>query len=130
MWSRDLDAGSAVHGLLATPAYDGHLLFVPSASPPNGLFGLTANGATAWSRATDLPVYSAPAAGRGVVVFGTGAVFGDLSRGSVVAVSATDGHVLWSFDAHSAVRGGPAVAGTLVAVGDAAGDLMAFRPRI
>jgi outer membrane protein assembly factor BamB len=64
------------------------------------------------------------------VVFGTGAVFGDLSRGSVVAVSATDGHVLWSFDAHSAVRGGPAVAGTLVAVGDAAGDLMAFRPRI
>jgi len=62
------------------------------------------------------------------VVFGTGAVFGDLGSGSVVALSSTDGHVLWSYDTRSAVRSGPAVAGDLVVVGDFAGDVLGFRP--
>jgi len=46
-----------------------------------------------------------------------------------LAVSASDGHVLWSRDVHSAVRSGPAIAGDLVVVGDNAGEVMAFRPR-
>ena len=75
------------------------------------------------------PVYSAPAVAKGLVLFGTGAVFGDLGVGSLLAVSASDGHVLWSRDVHSAVRSGPAIAGDLVVVGDNAGEVMAFRPR-
>ncbi|TME39170.1 MAG: hypothetical protein E6I61_11865, partial [Chloroflexi bacterium] len=75
------------------------------------------------------PIYSAPAVAKGVVIFGTGAVFGDLSTGSVVALSSSDGHRLWSYDTHSAVRSGPALAGDLVFVGDSAGDLLAFRPK-
>jgi len=73
-------------------------------------------------------VYSAPSAGNGVVVFGTGAVFGDLGVGLIIALSPKDGNVLWSYDAQSAVRSSPAIAGSLVVVGDAAGDLFAFRP--
>jgi polyvinyl alcohol dehydrogenase (cytochrome) len=130
LWSRELVAGSAVHGLLATPAYDGTSFFVASASPPTGVFALDPrDGAARWRRGTDLPVYSAPAAGSGVLIFGTGAVFGDLESGSLLAVSTGDGQVLWSFDTHSAVRGGPALAGDLVVVGDYAGDVVAFRPR-
>ena len=63
------------------------------------------------------------------MVFGTGAVFGDLDTGSVVALSTRDGHRLWSYDTHSSVRSGPALAGDVVVVGDYAGDLMAFRPK-
>jgi len=118
------------HGLLASPAYDGTSLYVPSASPPTGLFALKpADGSELWRHETPLPVYSAPAVGNGVVVFGTGEVLGDASAGSVVALSTADGHVLFSFDAHSAVRSGPAIAGQLVVFGDAAGDLFALRPK-
>ena len=128
--SRRLVAGSAVHGLLATPGYDGKSFYVPSASPPTGLFGIAAaSGATLWQHDTNLPVYSAPAAGAGVVVFGTGNVFGDTNTGSLVALSTADGRVLWTYDAHSAVRSGPALAGDLMVVGDVAGDVMAFSPK-
>ena len=130
LWSRELVAGSAVHGLLATPAYDGSALYVPSASPPTGLFSLDiTDGAVRWRHGTGLPVYSAPAIGGGAVVFGTGAVLGDLRGGAVVALDADDGRMLWTFDTHSAVRGGPAFAGDLVVVGDYAGDVMALRPK-
>ena len=128
--SRPLVVGSAVHGLLASPAYDGKAFYVPSASPPTGLFAIDVeSGGTRWQRNTDLPVYSAPAVGAGVVVFGTGAVFGDLNAGSLVAVSTGDGQVLWTFDTHSAVRSGPALVGNLMVVGDYAGDVMAFSPK-
>jgi outer membrane protein assembly factor BamB len=129
IWSDELVSGSAVHGLLASPAYDGGSLYVPSASPPTGIFALEpADGAVLWRRETPLPAYSSPALGSGVLVVGTGAVFGDTKAGAVVALSTADGRLLWSYDTHSAVRSSPAVAGSLVVVGDSSGDLFAFRP--
>jgi polyvinyl alcohol dehydrogenase (cytochrome) len=130
VWQRQLVEGSAVHGLLATPAYDRTNLYVASASAPTGLFALQpADGSTAWRHETAEPVYSAPAVGDGVLVFGTGAVLEDVKAGSILALSTSDGSVLFQFDAHSAVRSGPAIAGALVVAGDAAGDLFAFRPK-
>ena len=128
--SRPLVAGSAVHGLLASPAYDGTRFYVASASPPTGLFAIDGeSGGTLWRHDTGLPGYSAPAVGNGVVVFGTGNVFGDLTTGSLVALSAADGQVVWTYDTNSAVRSGPALVGKMVVVGDYAGDLMAFSPK-
>jgi polyvinyl alcohol dehydrogenase (cytochrome) len=130
LWQRAVVEGSAVHGLLASPAYDGTSLYVPSASPPTGLSALKpGDGSELWRYPTALPVYSAPAVGSGVVVFGTGEVLGDARAGSLVALSTADGRVLFSLDTHSAVRSGPAIAGQLVVFGDAAGDLFALRPK-
>jgi polyvinyl alcohol dehydrogenase (cytochrome) len=130
LWSRELVAGTAVHGLLASPAYDGTALFAASASDPTGVIALNpGDGSVRWRHLMELPVYSAPVVGNGVVLFGTGAVFGDLSLGSLEALSVAGGSVLWSYDAHSAVRSGPALAGNLMVVGDQAGDLMAFQPK-
>jgi polyvinyl alcohol dehydrogenase (cytochrome) len=129
VWSRELVTGSAVHGLIASPAYDGTNIDAGSASPPTAMFALNpSDGSTAWRFDAAEPIYSAPAAGKGVIIFGTGAVFGDLNAGSVVALSSAGGHRLWSFDAHSAVRSGPALAGDYVVAGDFAGDLLVFRP--
>jgi outer membrane protein assembly factor BamB len=129
IWSRDLVVGSAVHGLIASPAFDGISLYVPSASPPTGMFALApGDGAVRWRQGTDQPVYSSPAAGNGVLVFGTGAVFGDVHVGSIVALSSRDGGVLWVYDAHSAVFSSPAIAGMMLVVGDSNGDVFAFRP--
>lgn len=129
IWSRDLVNGSPVHGLIASPAYDGISIYVPSASPPTGIFALApVDGGIQWHHGTDQPVYSSPAAGNGVLVFGTGAVFGDVHIGSIVALSSGDGGVLWTYDAHSAVFSSPAIAGAMVVVGDSIGDLFVFRP--
>lgn len=129
IWSRDLVNGSAVHGLIASPAYDGSSIYVPSASPPTGVFALApGDGAIRWLRGTDQPVYSSPAAGNGVLVFGSGAVFGDVHVGSIIALSSVDGRAVWTYDAHAAVYSSPAIAGTLVLVGDSNGDVFAFRP--
>jgi outer membrane protein assembly factor BamB len=118
-----------VHGLLASPAYDGTAFFAASAGDPTGVLALNpTDGLVRWRHLTDLPVYSAPVVGEGVVLFGIGAVFGDVSRGSIEALSASDGSILWSYDTHSAVRSGPALAGDLLVVGDYAGDVMEFRP--
>ncbi|TMC82476.1 MAG: hypothetical protein E6J06_10965 [Chloroflexi bacterium] len=130
VWSKELVRGTAVHGLIASPAFDGTHAYAGSASPPTAMFALKpSDGSPAWRYDVAEPIYSAPATGRGIVIFGTGAVFGDLKAGSVVALSSSDGHRLWSYDTHSAVRSGPALAGDLVVVGDSAGDLMAFRPK-
>jgi len=59
---------------------------------------------------------------------GTGAVFGNLGAGLILALSRDKGKVLWSYDAHSSVRSSPVIAGSRVLVGDAAGDLLAFQP--
>jgi len=128
IWSQDLVQGSAVHGLIATAAYDGVNLYVASASPPTGVYARKLDGSDAWTLGTFQPVYSAPSAGNGFVLFGTGAVFGDLKTGLILALSSRDGRVIWSYDARSAVRSSPAIAGDLVMVGDAAGDLFAFQP--
>jgi polyvinyl alcohol dehydrogenase (cytochrome) len=128
IWSRFLVAGSAVHGLIASPAFDGSEFYVPSASSPTGMFALDpATGAIQWERLTD-PVYSAPAVGAHVLVFGTGDVFGDAHRGGLIALSTTDGAVLWTFDTHQSVFSAPSIAGTKVVVGDSAGSVLAFRP--
>jgi polyvinyl alcohol dehydrogenase (cytochrome) len=129
LWSREVVAGSAVHGLLASPAYDGSTLIAVSASDPTGVIALNpSDGSVRWRYLTELPVYSGPVVGDGVVLFGTGAVFGDVSRGSIEAIAVSHGSVVWSYDTHSAVRSGPALAGDLVVVGDYAGDVLAFRP--
>ena len=129
VWSRDLVNGSAVHGLLASPAYDGSNFYVASAGEPVGVFALAAgDGKTLWTYDTGLPVYSAPAAGQGVRVFGIGDVFGDPNGGRVVVLSSRDGSVLWSMDLHSAVFSGPAISGDTVLIGDSRGDLIAYRP--
>jgi polyvinyl alcohol dehydrogenase (cytochrome) len=130
VWSRELVAGSAVHGLIASPAYDGIHLYVGSASPPTAMFALQpADGSVIWRYDVGVPIYSAPAVGKGVLVYGTGAVLGDLSIGEIIAQSAADGRVLWKYDTHAAVRSGPALAGDLVVVGDQVGDLFAFQPK-
>lgn len=127
-WSRKLVDGAAVHGLIASPAFDGTSVYVAFASPPNGMFAVGAgSGAVEWHHATDLPVYSAPAVAHGMVVFGTGAVFGAVNGGSLTALSTADGRLLWSYDTRSAVRSGPVIAGDLVIAGDYAGDLVALR---
>ena len=128
VWSRFLVAGSAVHGLIASPAYDGASFYVPSASSPTGMFALDpASGAIQWERLTD-SVYSAPVVARRVLVFGTGDVFGDPHRGGLIALSTTDGSVLWTFDTHQSVFSAPALAGTTLLVGDSGGSVRAFRP--
>jgi len=130
LWSRELVAGSAAHGLLASPGYDGGSLIAVSASDPTGVIALNpSNGSVRWRYLTELPVYSAPVVGDGVVLFGTGAVFGDVSLGSIGAIAVSDGSVVWSYDTHSAVRSGPALAGDVLVVGDQAGDLFAFQPK-
>ena len=129
LWSRDLVQGSAVHGLLASPAYDGTNFYVPSAGVPVGVFALAAaDGKTLWTYDSGLPVYSAPAVGQGVVMFGIGDVFGNPNIGGVVALSSRDGSVLWLTDFHSAVFSGPAISGDTVLIGNSRGDLIAYRP--
>jgi len=129
VWSRDVVSGSAVHGLLASPAYDGANFYVPSAGMPVGMFALRAgDGKAQWSYDSGLPIYSAPALGSGVVVFGIGDVFGDPNVGGVVALSTADGSVLWTADFHSAVFSAPAIAGDTVLIGNSRGDLIAYRP--
>jgi eukaryotic-like serine/threonine-protein kinase len=121
--------GSAVHGLIASPAFDGTSLYVPSASPPMGMNALApATGEYRWQQLTDLPIYSAPAIGVDVIVFGTGDVFGDPKVGSMLALSTRDGSVVWSYDMKSSVFSAPAISGDEVLVGDTQGTLTAFGP--
>src|SRR5438477_6492486 len=121
-------AGNACHGLSGPPPYAGTSLYVPSASTPTGMFALDpATAAIQWEQVTELPVYSAPAVGKGVLVFGTGDVFGDAHRGGLIALSTTDGAVVWTFDTHQSVFSAPAIAGSTLVVGDSGGSVRAFR---
>jgi len=129
IWSRFLVAGSAVHGLIASPAYDGQSLYVGSASPPTGMFALDPkNGSIQWEANTPLPVYSAPVVGARVLFFGTGDALGEAKGGALTALSTTDGAVVWSYDTKEAVLGGPTMAGSYVVAGTAGGLLLAFAP--
>jgi len=129
VWSRDLVKGSAVHGLLASPAYDGTNLYVPSAGMPVGIFALAgSDGKSRWMYDSGLPVYSAPAVGQGVLMLGIGEVFGNPNIGGMVALSTRDGSVLWLTDFHSAAFSGPAISGDTVLIGNSRGDLIAYRP--
>jgi len=127
IWARQLVSGSAVHGLIASPAFDGKNLYVASASPPTDLFALDPlTGATKWQRGLGKPIYSAPALGNGVVVFGTGDQAG--GKGGVYALSTEDGSLLFGYDNPYAVLSGPAISGSTVVAGDAGGNVMAFGP--
>jgi len=129
VWSRQLDAGSAVHGLIGSPASDGTSLYVPSASSPLGVLALDpADGRTVWQRQTQEAVYSSIAVARGVLMVGTGEVFGNAVVGHLLAISTGDGGVLWCFTAGGPVLGSPAIVGSRVLVGDARGELRAFAP--
>ena len=129
LWTRFVVPGSAVHGLVASPAFDGTLLYVPSASPPTGINALDpATGEYRWQQLTDLPIYSAPAVGVDVLVFGTGDVFGDPQAGRMVGLSTKDGSVVWSYDMKSSVFSAPAITGDQVLVGDTQGALTLFGP--
>lgn len=128
LWKRQVVQGSEVHGLLATPAYDGSRLYAVSAGAPDGVFALNTDGSSVWKESTDLPVYSAPVVAHGVLVFGRGNVFGDVAQGSLTMLSTAGGQRLWSFDTHSAVRSSPAVIGDSVIAGDVAGDVLVFTP--
>jgi outer membrane protein assembly factor BamB len=130
LWSSELVQGSAVHGLIASAAFDATNLYVPSASPPNGIFALKpADGSVRWSYPTALPVYSSPAVANHVIVFGEGNVFGDTGVGRITALDARNRNLLWSYNTHAAVRSGPVIAGNLVVVGDSGGDVLGFAPK-
>ena len=127
IWSRQLVQGSALHGLIASPAFDGKRLYVASASPPFEVFAIDPlTGATQWHRGLGKPIYSAPAVGEGVIVFGAGDQSG--GKGAVYALSTDDGSLLFGYDDGHAVLSGPAIAGSTVVVGDAGGNVMAFGP--
>jgi outer membrane protein assembly factor BamB len=127
IWQRFLVPGSAVHGLIASPAYDGTSFFVGSASPPTGLFALDPKtGEIQWEHDTDLPVYAAPVVSSQVLFFGIGDAQGTVKGGKLIAVSATDGGVLWSFDTQDPVLGSPAISGKYLVTGTAGGALTAF----
>ena len=127
IWSRFLVAGSAVHGLIASPASDGASIYVGSASPPTGIFALDAQaGAIQWEHNTDLPVYSAPVVASHVLLFGIGDALGAVKGGKLIALATTDGAVLWSYDTQDPVLGSPALSGKYVVAGTAGGSLMAF----
>jgi outer membrane protein assembly factor BamB len=120
--------GSAVHGLLGSPAYDGSRLYLPSASAPTGVMAVDPHqGEVSWRAPTSEPVYSSPALGDGVIAVGTGDVFGNGGVGRVLVLAGRDGRVIWSRDVHSAVWGSPAIAGSSLYVGDHAGTLFCFR---
>ncbi len=129
VWSRFVVPGSAVHGLIASPAFDGALLYVASASEPTGVSALDpATGAFRWQQLSDLPIYAAPAVGRDVLVFGTGDPFGDPHAGRLIALSTRDGSIVWNVDMKSSVFSSPAISGETVLVGDTVGTLTAFAP--
>ncbi len=128
VWSKDLDAEVAVHGLIGSPASDGSRLYVPSASPPLGLLAVGLDGRVVWRRPTQQAVYTSPALGNGVAVIGAGEVFGDQKAGEVLALSTADGRVLWSYEIRAAVLGSPILAGSRVVIGHTSGELRAFVP--
>ncbi len=75
-----------------------------------------------------LPIYSAPVVGSRVVLFGTGDALGAVKGGQLIALSTTDGAVLWTVNTPDAVLGGAALSGTRLLVGTMGGSLLAFAP--
>ena len=127
VWSRQLVQGSAVHGLIASPAYDGKAIYVASASAPTGVFALNPlTGETLWQRGIGMPIYSALAVADGVVVFGAGDQAG--GKGGVYGVSTADGALVFAFDNGRAVLSGPSIVGSTVLAADAGGNVLVFSP--
>jgi|GEM_PF-3072398 len=66
-----------------------------------------------WSLNFDEEIFSSPAYGNGLLVFGTEAV----NEGEVVAVDANDGEVVWKFNTKEMVRSSPAIVGDSIFIG-------------
>jgi outer membrane protein assembly factor BamB len=127
IWSRHVVPPGAVHGLIASPSFDGTAFYVGSASAPTDMFALNARtGATLWQRGAGMPIYSATALGNGVVVFGAGDFAG--GKGGVFGLSTADGSLLFGFDDDHPVLSGPSIAGSTVIAGDAGGNVTAYGP--
>ena len=128
VWSRLLSNPGPASSVSGSAAFDGRLLFVPSAGTPAGLQAVRpGDGAAIWRHDTPLPVLSSPAVGRDVVVFGDGAA-DPATAGALVAVASGDGHLVWSFDTGAGVVASPAIVGEAVYAADLGGHLLAFRP--
>ena len=129
VWTRDLVAGSAGGGLNGSAGFDGRALYLPSAGSPSGLLALDPDsGSVLWQATSARPVYSSPAVGLGVLVYGEGALQGDPPGGAVVALSTVDGRPLWRAQTGAAVLASPIVVGEAVYAADLGGRLFAFRP--
>ena len=127
IWQRRLVGPGAVHGLIASPAYDGTAFYVGSASTPNDVFALDArDGKTLWQHGVGKPIYSAIALGKGVVVFGAGDYSG--GKGSLYGLSASDGSLLFGFDDDHPILSGPSIAGSTVIAADTGGNVTAYGP--
>jgi outer membrane protein assembly factor BamB len=128
-WSREVVSGGAGGGLAGSPGFDGRALYVPSAGTPGGLLALApGDGSVLWRDTSPRPVYSSPAVGLGVLVYGEGGAAGDPGDGAVVAVSTIDGHELWRYETGAPVVASPAMVGEAVFAADGRGRLTAFRP--
>lgn len=127
IWQRQVVGPGAVHGLIASPAYDGTAFYVGSASTPNDVFALSIRtGQTLWQHGIGKPIYSAIALSKDVVVFGAGDYQG--GKGGLYGLSAEDGSLLFGFDDDHSVLSGPSIAGSTVIVGDAGGNVTAYGP--
>jgi eukaryotic-like serine/threonine-protein kinase len=128
VWSRLLFNGGPADSISGSPGSDGRLLFVPSAGTPSGVQAVGRDdGQAVWSYQSQQPVFSSPAVGKDVVVFGEGPSGGD-PAGSLLAVSTRDGHEVWRFAAGVGVVASPAIVGDSVFGADAKGRVFAFRP--
>ena len=114
-------------GTLSTAAFDGTTLFVGGGRPPDSvddsvLGAVTAvspvDGTILWRHTFNGPVI-AP------VSFANGVVFA-VGGKSVVALDASNGAVLWSFEMKSAGFGGVAIARGHAFIGDLFGNVYAF----
>ena len=127
-WSRVLFKAGPADSISGSPGSDGQRLFIPSAGTPIGLQAVGRDdGHKIWSYQSQQPVFSSPAVGKDVVVFGEGAP-GGAPGGALLAVSALDGHEVWRFSAGVGVMASPAIVGDSVFGADLRGRLLAFRP--
>jgi polyvinyl alcohol dehydrogenase (cytochrome) len=124
VWSAAPGPGSALGGIQWGTAYDGHRIYVAEANsghlPTTLPDGQVVTGGT-WSAldpATGHILWQVPdpagAADPGMVSVANGVVFAGSLSGRMAALSAADGHTLWSFQGQGSSIAGPAIAGGTV----------------
>jgi polyvinyl alcohol dehydrogenase (cytochrome) len=104
VWKKNLTAGSAAGGVMATAAIGDGVIYV--ASNDGGLrdgtiFALdTSDGSILWKQVFDDPVIG------GSMALANGVLFRGTFRGTALAIDATDGTVLWTEDVNAPLAGG------------------------